>query len=298
MAATVPTPSARRRTTSRTGFDTAPSADHHAAVPFSADLDHVALAVERWRDGWPRFREVLGGEWDGGGQTIGFAPHQLTYASGMRVEILRPHAVEHNDFLRRFIDQNGTGPHHLTYKVTDIRAAIDAATAAGYPPINVNFDDPSWMEAFLHPKAAHGIVVQLAQADPSEWDDPDPPRSLPPGGPRADLLRVVHLVADLDAATGLFAGLLGGTEQESRASPAGPAVELAWPGGGVVTLVHPDPGTAEADWLGDRVGRLHHVAFAVDDPATVPGAVPHEDGRWELPPDDLTGTRLVLHPRT
>jgi catechol 2,3-dioxygenase-like lactoylglutathione lyase family enzyme len=266
-------------------------------VAFTADLDHVAVAVERWRDGWPRFRELLGGVWDGGGRTVGFAPHQLSYAAGMRVEILRPHDVEHNDFLRRFIDRDGVGPHHLTFKVDDIRAAIDDATTAGYPPVNVSFADPSWMEAFLHPKGAHGIVIQLAQADPSEWEEPDPPRSLPPAGPPADLLRVVQLVADLDGARTLFADLLGGTDREPTAPLPGPGLELAWPSGGVVAAVRPVPGSAEDEWLGDRPGRLHHVAFAVDDPGSVNGAADRGDGTWELAPDDATGTRLVLHPR-
>jgi methylmalonyl-CoA/ethylmalonyl-CoA epimerase len=267
-------------------------------VPFTTDLDHVAIAVERWRDGWPRFRELLGGQWDGGGQTIGFAPHQLSFATGMRVELLRPHAVEQNDFLRRFIDRSGVGPHHLTFKVNDIRAAIDEATTADYPPIGVSFEDPSWMEAFLHPKAAHGIVIQLAQADPADWDHPDPPGSLPAAGPPADLLRVVHLVADLKATTGLFGGLLGGVEREPIAPLPGPGVELTWPSGGAVALVRPEPGSHEAEWLGPLPGRLHHVDFAVDDPSGVTGATDRGDGVWELPPDVETGTRVVVRPRS
>lgn len=264
-------------------------------MSFTTDLDHVAIAVERWQDGWPRFRELLGGEWDGGGRTVGFAPHQLTYASGMNVELLRPHAVEQNDFLRRFIDRRGVGPHHLTFKVNDIHTAIEEATATGYPPVTVNFEDPSWMEAFLHPKAAHGIVVQLAQADPSEWEEPDPPRSLPAAGRQADLLRVVHLVADLDAAVGFFSDLLGGVERQPLAPLPGSAAELAWPSGGIVALVQPDDGSIEADWLGELTGRIHHVAFGVDDPAGADDAIDRGDGTWELEPDTATGTRLRLH---
>ena len=267
------------------------------AVPFAADLDHVAIAVERWRDGWPRFRELLGGAWDGGGSTIGFAPHQLSYAAGMRIELLRPHAIEENDFLRRFIDRNGVGPHHLTFKVDDIRAAIDDATAAGHPPVGISFADPSWMEAFLHPKSAHGIVVQLAQADPEDWDDPAPPRSLPPAGPQADLVRVVHLVAELDAAVELFAGLLGGVERDPVAPLPGKSVVLTWRSGGAVALVQPEPGSAEAAWLGELSGRIHHVAFAVDDPAAIPGATGIDATTSELRPDSPTGTRLRLHRR-
>ena len=68
------------------------------------DLDHVAVAVEQWADAWPRFVGVLGGRWMSGGKGPGFAPSQLGFANGMRVEVLEPHLVEHNDFLRRFLD--------------------------------------------------------------------------------------------------------------------------------------------------------------------------------------------------
>ena len=82
----------------------------------------------------------------------------------MKLEVLEPHDVAVNDFLRRFIDRSGTGVHHVTFKVADFDAAVDASTAAGFPPVSVSRDDPDWMEAFLHPKAASGIVVQLAKA--------------------------------------------------------------------------------------------------------------------------------------
>ena len=88
------------------------------------DLDHVAVAAERQSDAWPRYAGDLAGEWMAGGFTIGFASAQLRFANGMRIEVLRPHEVERNDFLRRFLDRNGPGPHHLTFKVTDIVSAL------------------------------------------------------------------------------------------------------------------------------------------------------------------------------
>ena len=74
-------------------------------------------------------------------------------------------------------------------------------------------------------------------------------------------------------------------------------MELVWPSGGVLALVRPPGDSAEATWLGDRPGRMDHVAFAVDDPSAVPGAGAREDGTWELEPDAPTGTRVVLHRR-
>ncbi|MCB1017806.1 MAG: VOC family protein, partial [Acidimicrobiales bacterium] len=94
-------------------------------MPPTVDLDHVAVAVEHRREAWARYRVELGGAWVGGGATAGFANHQFSYANGAKIEVLRPHRVDDDDFLRRFLDRSGPGPHHLTFKVADIRAAID-----------------------------------------------------------------------------------------------------------------------------------------------------------------------------
>ena len=259
------------------------------------DLDHVAVAVERWADAWPRFVGTLGGRWMSGGRGPGFAPSQLGYANAMRVEILEPHLVERNDFLRRFLDRNGPGPHHMTFKVKDLAAALDVAEAAGYRPINVDMSDPMWKEAFLHPKESCGVVVQLAQSIEGYWETP-PPEGFPPRAPvMASLTRIVHAVADLEAAVRLFAALLGGSEVDQGADESGRWVELAWPGPGRVRLVTPTSPTGPvAAWIGDRHGRVHHLAFSGLSGAIVEGAVALADGGYELEPDGATGTRLLL----
>src|SRR5262245_22983658 len=89
-----------------------------------ADLDHVAIATERASDAWPRYVGQLGGEWLGGMPESGFAWGQIRYANGMRLEVLEPYEPERNDFLRRFLDRNGPGPHHLTFKVPDLVDAL------------------------------------------------------------------------------------------------------------------------------------------------------------------------------
>ncbi len=94
-------------------------------------------------------------------------------------------------FLHRFLDQHGPGIHHVTFKVPDLREASDRAEARGYTIVGYNDLDPRWAEAFLHPKQALGIVVQLAQTDGDEVDgggrgfralphpaDPPPPVSV------------------------------------------------------------------------------------------------------------------------
>lgn len=137
---------------------------------------------------------------------------------------------------------------------------------------------------------APGIVVQVAQAA-GDWEAP-PPADLPaPAAARpARLDHVGHAVADLPAAVALFGGVHGG-----RVAGEGDGwVDLAWAGGGAVRLLDAAASPALADWVGDRRGRPHHLAFAVDDPAAVPGAVPAGDECWEVAPGDNLGARLVL----
>lgn len=49
-------------------------------------------------------------------------------------------------------------------------------------------------------------------------------------------------------------------------------------------------------WLGTRPGRLLHLELGLDEPGTVPGAVPLGGGRYEVPPEHNLGTRLILSP--
>jgi catechol 2,3-dioxygenase-like lactoylglutathione lyase family enzyme len=254
----------------------------------AAVLDHVAIAVERWEDAWPRYVTELGGRWVSGGESIGFAPGQVRYANGMRVEVLRPHAVEQNDFLRRFLDRTGPGVHHLTFKVPDLAAALRAAEAAGITPVGVDLSDPGWKEAFLHPKEAQGVVVQLAEAY-GEWSSPPPPGMPEPATQPSSLDHVAHAVADLDDGLALFAGLLGGEEQGRGEDEGGRWVDLAWPGPGRVRVVAPTaPTSPVAQALDGRPGRVFAITFTV--PSLPPGPPTVVD------PAENFGVRLVLRP--
>ncbi|MBA3653749.1 MAG: VOC family protein [Actinobacteria bacterium] len=252
-----------------------------------ADLDHVAVALERWSDAWPQYVGALGGEWMGGGPDPGFAWGQIKFANEMRLELLEPHEPERNDFLRRFLDRSGPGPHHLTFRVPDLVAGLAMVEAAGYRPVGVNLENPSWKEAFLHPKDGPGVVVQLAQSD-GAWDGPDVADiGVARGAHRASLDRIAHAVADLDDGLRLFQGLLGGGVVDAGDDEFCRWVELAWMGPGRVRLVAPAAASSPvATWLADRGGRVHHLAF------TVPGL----DRAVEVPPADNFGVRLLLSP--
>jgi len=261
-----------------------------------ADLDHVALAAESQAELWPRYAGDLCGTWGGGGASPGFNWAYVVFANGMRVEVLEPERVEQNDFLRRFLNRSGPGPHHLTYIVPSLRAALDEVVAAGHRPVSVDESNPFWKEAFIHPKDGPGVVVQLAEsaesdgylrpARPTEWPAV---RSEP-----FELVHVGHAVADMGEGARFFVGLLSGEVIAEGLEPDHRWVDVKWPGPGCVRLMSPLGAGPVAAWLGDRSGRVHHLALAGPDPEKVPDAEADPRGRWVIRPEDNLGTRLVL----
>lgn len=214
-------------------------------------LDHVALAS---RDSLPVL-DVLVGELGGtvlqGAVQTGFRPVQVRMGDaerGMIIELLEPYGVEESDFLERFLQSRGPGPHHLTFKVDDLVAELDRVRTAGLTPTGVLLDSPRWKEAFLAPADAHGTVVQLAQGGlefPTFADQFASARTVGPYGeprwwpepaPRAPeptfLDQVVVSTPVLDAATAFYTGVLCGTATER----GGGVRDITWPGGGCIRL--------------------------------------------------------------
>jgi methylmalonyl-CoA/ethylmalonyl-CoA epimerase len=211
-------------------------------------LDHLAVGTPALSDGWELFGSVLGGTWANGGDSPGFWWGQLEFAAGPKIELLTPTGGPDAAFLERFLAARGAGPHHFNFLVTNIESALDRIKAFGIEPVGVNTANPEWKEAFLHPRAAHGIVIQIAQQAGSPTTAA--PQELPAPGPPSRLDLIEHHVGDLDGAVRLFRDVLDGRLEAAGSESA----ELTWPGGKRIRLVRED-GLP----LG---GALHHIRFA------------------------------------
>jgi methylmalonyl-CoA/ethylmalonyl-CoA epimerase len=213
----------------------------------ATELDHLAIGTAALTDGWDLFGGVLGGRWAYGDDSPGYWWGQLEFAAGPKIELLTPTGGPDAAFLERFLAARGAGPHHFNFVVSDIEAALARIAAFGIEPIGVNLANPDWKEAFLHPRSAHGIVIQVAQQASSPQSAP--PRDLPEPGPPARFDLIEHHVGDLDRAVRLFRDVLDGRPGAAGAGTA----ELTWPGGKRIRLVR-QGGLP----LG---GALHHVRF-------------------------------------
>jgi methylmalonyl-CoA/ethylmalonyl-CoA epimerase len=172
-------------------------------------LDHIALGLPRAQDAVELFESRLGGVPAGGydGEPFGF--RQWEFAGGGRIEVIYPMGAP-NGFVHRFLANGGPRVHHVTLKVPSLDAMLARAAERGYDVVGVNRADPHWQEAFLHPKQAHGIVVQMVeQAARENGED-----LLPAARPRADAARVVGLrlsARSAEVARKQWGELLGGS---------------------------------------------------------------------------------------
>ena len=190
-------------------------------------FDHVAIAVPRVAAVPPFLVGTLGGRAHGTGPGAGFRFWQWEFARGARLEILEPDGPP-DGFLHRFLQQRGPGIHHATFKVPALQEAVRRAESHGYQVVGFDDRTPFWKEAFLHPKQAQGIVVQLAEVHPElepepsdEWTFPAAP-SRPPRP--ADLLGLRLQARSGDAARGLWEEVLLG-----RCAQEGAELVFRWP---------------------------------------------------------------------
>jgi len=98
----------------------------------------------------------------------GVATHFLP-AGTAKLELLE--ALSPDSPIAKFLAKRGEGLHHLAFEVPDLDAALERVRAAGLPLIGSEptpgADGKRVM--FIHPKATHGVLIELCERDPQRW---------------------------------------------------------------------------------------------------------------------------------
>ncbi len=127
-------------------------------------LDHVGIAVRSLAEALPFWTGVLGLRAE--------LPEELPHMGLRVVKIpVGPARVELLETTRpgtpiaRFVETKGPGLHHVCFRVTDVAWAGRYLASRGYKPLT---DEPQRgaggaLVLFLHPKAGHGVLVELSQ---------------------------------------------------------------------------------------------------------------------------------------
>ena len=129
-----------------------------------ATLDHVGIAVRDLDTALAFYRDALGLEIEG----VEEVPSQQVRArfvpvGAVRLELLE--ATSPGSAIARSIERRGPGLHHLTLRVDDLGAVLEQLKTRGVRLID---EQPrpgagGRLVAFIHPSAAHGVLVELTQ---------------------------------------------------------------------------------------------------------------------------------------
>ena len=124
-----------------------------------------------------------------GGANFGFRAMQVD-GGDLRIELLEPYNIEANDFLKRFLEATGEGPHHLTFKTDDIRRELDQRARGRLPPCRRQHRQPV-LAGSVHPSEGSG---RHGRPDRAVSDGPDGDRHLaaPRGVPGAGAASMVE----------------------------------------------------------------------------------------------------------
>ncbi|MFH0825691.1 MAG: methylmalonyl-CoA epimerase [Pseudomonadota bacterium] len=125
-------------------------------------IAHLGVAVKDLDDALKLFTQGLPLEVthteDYQGMRIGFMP-----VGDSSVELLQD--VSGSSAIKKFLDKNGEGIHHVAFEVDDIHEAVKELKEKGVKLID---ETPrpgahGMTIAFLHPKGTHGILMELVQ---------------------------------------------------------------------------------------------------------------------------------------
>lgn len=126
-------------------------------------INHVAIALPEIEGGLSFWQDALGITMDhvedvpSQKSRVGFLP-----IGGSEVELVQP--TDPDSGVARYIDKKGAGLHHICLEVDDIEEMIAELTDKGVQMID---ETPKLLEgrkmAFIHPKSAGGVLVELYQ---------------------------------------------------------------------------------------------------------------------------------------
>lgn len=132
-------------------------------------VDHVSIAVPDIEQALGFFRDVLGlavtttDVEQKQGVVVAFLD-----VGGAEIELIEP--VDADSGVARFLRKRGPGMHHICLEVDDLDAAMDRMRSAGVRLIDEQpYEGTGGRRiAFVHPKSAHGVLVELYETLPGD----------------------------------------------------------------------------------------------------------------------------------
>ncbi|MGP4072411.1 methylmalonyl-CoA epimerase [Piscibacillus sp. B03] len=127
-------------------------------------IAHIGIAVSSLEQTIPFYRDQLGLTFQGTEEVTSENVRVAFFKIGeSAIELLEP--LNDQSPIAKFIAKKGEGIHHIALDVDDIERRLENLKENGVPLIN---DEPKegahqTQVAFLHPKAANGVLFELCE---------------------------------------------------------------------------------------------------------------------------------------
>ena len=130
-------------------------------------IEHIGIAVRSLETAGSLFESLLGTPCYKTEEVASEGVRTAFYGTGPnKIELLE--AMDPDSPIARFLDKKGEGIHHIAFDVADIRAEMLRLREAGFTLLSEEPKrgaDNKWV-AFVHPKTAGGVLVELCQDIP------------------------------------------------------------------------------------------------------------------------------------
>jgi methylmalonyl-CoA epimerase len=227
-----------------------------------AILDHIGIAVKDVNAALAFYRDALGLEIENAEDVASQRVRAHFVPVGeSKLELLE--ATAPDSAIAKYVDKRGPGLHHITLRVADIHAAVTQLKARGVRLID---DRPrpgaeGALIAFVHPSAAHGVLVELKQAALS----PQPSAPTPDSRNQRFTLGNIELISVCDGFIGLDGGSMFGTIPKPLWEKKAPADDRNRIAMAMRPLVVRGARTMLIDaGLGDKENEKFHDIYRVD----------------------------------
>jgi methylmalonyl-CoA epimerase len=121
-------------------------------------MDHIVVRVKTIEEGISTYRDKLGMELErtSESEAMGIKQAFFPFPNGGFLEVVAPFGPD--SAVGKAIESRGEGIHTISLAVDDLAATVKTMQDAGVQLIGVGSP-----QVFVHPKSAHGVLVQLTE---------------------------------------------------------------------------------------------------------------------------------------
>ena len=127
-------------------------------------IEHIGIAIKNIQEANQLYTKLLGADPYKEEEVVSEGVKTSFFKTGeSKIELLE--GTGEGNAISKYIEKRGEGIHHIAFEVDDIHQEMQRLRAEGFVLLN---EEPkkgadNKLVCFVHPKSAHGVLVELCQ---------------------------------------------------------------------------------------------------------------------------------------